>query len=929
MNYTGNKKLRYAEGGIIMKLSWEEIRKRAYKFSHEWKDETNESAEAKTFWDQFFQVYGMDRRRMANFERFAKRNNGGHGFIDLLWKGVLLIEHKTRGKSLDKAFTQAVDYLPTLRDEELPRYLIISDFDKIRLYDLEAEDQKNYREITLEQLPKNVELFHFIADNKERTTQEQDPVNMKGARKMAELHDKLKDAGYDGHNLEIYLVRLLFNLFADNTNIFNEQQFHNLILNESQEDGKYLGNTLSELFQVLNTAQEKRQRTLDENLRSFPYINGKLFEEPIPIASFDKEMRDLLIDGSSLNWGAISPAIFGTLFQNVMEEKDRRNLGAHYTSEKDILKVIRSLFLDELWKEFDQIKHSKKGLHRFHEKLGQLHFLDPACGCGNFLIVTYRELRMLEIEVIHELVRKDPSNSMTFDISLWAKIDVDQFHGIEIGDFSAQIAKVAMWIIDHQMNERISSEFGEYYVRLPLRKAPNIVHGNALTLDWDKDVVSKDKLNYILGNPPFVGSSNMSDDQKKSLNPILKPVGKAKQMDFVTGWFIKATDFIQGTKMRVGFVATNSIVQGIQAITTWKYLFNNKGIDIQFAHQTFAWQSEARGKANVYCVIIGFMHGEGVNKRLYTYGDIKGDPTEEKIKNINHYLLDAPSVIVDKRSKPLCDVQSMGYGSKPTDDGNYLFTAVEKDDFIQKEPNSARYFKRWIGANEVIYGKERFCLYVKDIPIHELKNMRHVLSCIDKVKEFRKRSTKKQTQEFSNYPKKLGEDRVVEGEVLVIPSVSSEKRHYIPIGYYKDVIVSNLAFQLQNATPYIFGMLNSTMHMAWMRTVSGKHEGRYRYSNTLVYNTFPFPEPTDKQTNEIEKCANAILDARKPYLDEGSTLADLYNILTMPDDLRKAHDKLDNAIDRAYGFKKKNRTDGERVAFLMERYLELVEGDKT
>lgn len=893
-------------------LSWNEIRARAISFTKEWADETSENAEAKSFWDSFFNVFGISRRRVATFEQKVKTLDG-NGFIDLLWKGVLLVEHKSRGRDLEKAYAQAKDYFPGLKEAELPKYILVSDFENFALYDLETGSKKTF---TIHQFSQNIELFGFIAGYQKQEIKEQDPVNIEAAEKMGKLHDKLKDIGYTGNNLEVYLVRLLFCLFADDTGIFEKNLFRDYIEHETKEDGRDLALHIENIFGVLNTPFENRFKNIDETLNKFPYVNGGLFAKQLPIASFDKEMKDLLIECSALDWGRISPAVFGSLFQSVMNAEQRRTLGAHYTSEENILKVIKSLFIDDLWKEFNSVKHTRKKLVEFHQKLGKLKFLDPACGCGNFLIIAYRELRLLEIEIL----RQQLEGQMVLEIDEFVWIDVDQFYGIEIDEFAAQIAQVALWLIDHQMNMIVSNEFGQYFVRLPLKKHANIVHGNSLNINWH-EVVPNTELNYILGNPPFVGSSIMTNEQKADLKPIIEGIKNSGSLDYVTGWYIKAAEYIQRTNIKVGLVSTNSIVQGDQALVLWKYLFYTKRMHIHFAHQTFKWTNEARGKAAVYCIIIGFSEILDLPKTLYTYADISGPSTVSSVKNINQYLLNAPIVFIEKRSKPISNVPPMLKGSSPTDGKNYLFTAKEKEEFILQEPLSEKYMRPWVGSTELINNTKRYCLYLKDCPPSEIRKMPYVLKKIEAVKEMRLASKKEATRKWADAPTRFAEDRVTDGDILIIPRVSSENRKYIPIGFFeKPTVCSDAAFQLVDATPYLFGILNSAMHMAWTRTVAGRLKSDYRYSNTIVYNNFIFPEPNDKEKKAIEKQALNILDIRANYLKTGDSLADLYDPISMPLDLLKAHQKLDKLVDKCYG--KTFKTDEERVAYLFELYVE-------
>lgn len=896
-------------------LSWNEIRTRAIKFSKEWESETSEHAEAKSFWDSFFNVFGISRRRVATFEKSVKKAGGEQGFVDLFWKGILLVEHKSKGKDLEKAYTQAKDYFPGLKEAELPKYILVSDFENFVLYDLDDGGERRFK---LSQFPQNIELFGFIAGYQKQEIKEQDPVNIHAAEKMGELHDKLKEIGYTGYDLEVFLVRLLFCLFADDTGIFEKNLFRDYIEEETREDGHDLGFYLAGLFETLNTPIENRAKNINETLDKFPYINGGLFAERLSIATFDYEMRELLLESASLDWGRISPAVFGSLFQSVMDVEQRRTLGAHYTSEENILKVIKPLFLDNLWDEFEKIQNTKtkkeERLEKFHNKLASLRFLDPACGCGNFLIISYREIRLLELAVIREQLR----GQMTLDIDLWVKVDVDQFYGIEIDEFASQIAQVALWLIDHQMNMKVSNEFGEYFVRLPLRKQPQIVHGNALLLDWES-IVSSKELDYILGNPPFVGSSLMSKEQKEDLKKVTTVIPKAGSLDFVTGWYIKSAEYIRGTEIKVGLVSTNSVVQGEQAILLWKYLMHQKDIEVYFAHQTFRWNNEAKGKAAVYCVIIGFSTMRGLTKTLFSYPNIKGDPISKQVNMINQYLLEAPSVFIEKRRNPISDVPPMIKGSQPTDGGNFLFQEEEMREFIVKEPLSEKYFRPWIGSQELVNSYQRYCLYLANCPPQELRKMPYVREKIEAVREMRLKSKKEATQKWADFPTRLTEDRTTNEDILIVPRVTSENRRFVPIGYFEyPTICSDSAFQLVNADNYLFGILNSSMHMAWMRTVGGRLKGDYRYSNTLVYNNFVFPEPTEKQKNDIKKQAQKVLDIRNKYLN--STLADLYDLLATPPDLLKAHRDLDKAVEKAYG--RSFKTDEERLAFLFEKYQE-------
>ncbi|HEY4487310.1 MAG TPA: DNA methyltransferase, partial [Candidatus Paceibacterota bacterium] len=611
-----------------MRLSWNEIRARAAHFAREWKEAHYEKGESQTFYNEFFEVFGVTRRRVASFEEPVKRLGAQRGFIDLFWKGVLLVEQKSAGRNLTRAKQQALDYFPGLKEYELPRYILVSDFQTFELHDLE-EGGLPVR-FPLHEFPKHVENFSFILGVQKRTFRDQDPVNIEASELMGKLHDALKASGYEGHDLERFLVRLLFCLFADDTGIFEPRDiFQSLIAERTRPDGSDTGLWISQLFEVLNTPREKRQRGLDEDLAEFPYVNGDLFREHLKLPSFDSKMRQLLIEACEFSWDAISPAIFGSLFQSVMNKKERRAQGAHYTTEKNILKVIEPLFLDDLREEFQRLVRRRdsgrrKALEAFHQRLATMRFLDPACGCGNFLIISYRELRTLEIEVLKAL-RKD--TQLKLDVAHLCQINVDQFYGIELGEFPVRIAEVALWMMDHIMNNQLSLEFGESYARIPITKSPHIHHDDALEIDW-ANVLPPSECSYVLGNPPFGGAKYQSNNQRAQVRRIAQLGGSGGTLDYVTAWFLKAGDYLHNSQARIGFVATNSITQGEQVAQLWPILLDRYSLEIFFAHRTFAWGSDARGMAHVHVVIIGLARRdqEPPRKRLFSYNNINGDP---------------------------------------------------------------------------------------------------------------------------------------------------------------------------------------------------------------------------------------------------------------------------------------------------------------
>lgn len=919
-----------------MPLSWNEIKDRALTFSREWIDESSEDAEAKSFWDGFFNIFGVSRRRVANFEKKVKKLDGKDGYIDLLWKGVLLVEHKSLGKSLDRAHKQARDYFHGLTDAELPKYLLVSDFAHFRLYDLDAEGDA-YFEFPLKDLHKHVRRFGFIAGYQARIFKEEDPVNVQAAERMGKLHDALKAAGYEGHPLEVLLVRLLFCLFAEDTGIFPRAAFHEFISQRTAPDGGDLGLWLGQLFQTLDTPLERRQRTLDAQLVELPYVNGKLFAEQLPLAAFDAKMRGLLLEASGLDWSRISPAIFGSMFQSVMDANARRNLGAHYTSEKNILKLIGPLFLDELKAELERVGHHEGRLRAYHAKLAGLRFLDPACGCGNFLVIAYRELRELELEVLRRL-HPEGTSSRALWVTEEVQVDVDQFYGIEIEEFPAQIAQVALWLMDHQMNLLVSEAFGNYFARLPLKKSPAIVHDNALRLDWNT-VAPREQLSYVLGNPPFVGKQLQSVAQKADMARVFAGVRGAGVLDFVSAWYVVAANYIHGSSIRCAFVSTNSITQGEQVGVLWGELYRF-GLHIQFAHRTFTWRSEARGTAAVHCVIIGFGCEANKPARLFDYEHPKADPHELRAENINAYLVDAPNVTLPNRRSPVCAVSPIVFGNMPNDGGNLLLPDSEKQRLLMHEPLAAKWIRPFLGAEEFINGLKRWCLWLEGIAPSELRALPEVGRRVAAVKAQREASDRETTRELAAFPTLFGEVRQPRGTYVLVPRHSSESRAFIPLGFVgPEVICGDSNLLLPDASVYEFGVLQSTMHMAWVRNVCGRIKSDYRYSAGIVYNNFPWPELSSASTADgagnkhraaIEAAAQAVLDARAQF--PSATLADLYNPLTMPPVLVKAHQQLDRAVDAAYTAAEraaarkapKLTTDAERVAFLFERYQHLT-----
>ncbi|MDX2104483.1 MAG: DNA methyltransferase [Alphaproteobacteria bacterium] len=915
-----------------MRLSWNEIRLRAASFAREWAGKGYEKGQTQLFYQEFFNIFGVPVRRVASFEEPVKKLGDRRGFIDLYWKGVLLVEQKSAGQNLMKAKSQALDYFPGLKDADLPRYILLSNFQSFELYDLEEDDSAFF---FLSDLPKHVEKFGFIIGVQKRSFKDQDPVNITASELMASLHDALEEAGYVGHDLEQFLVRIVFCLFADDTGIFEPRGiFYDLIESRTSLDGSDLGAWLSMLFQVLDTTENKRAKTLDADLARFPYINGDLFRSQLQIPSFNTEMRTRLLTACQFDWSGISPAIFGSLFQSVMDRTERRAQGAHYTTEKNILKVIEPLFLTSLRAEFERLKARKDSrrrieLQEFHKRLSTLRFFDPACGCGNFLIIAYRELRTLEIDLIRELrAYRTGESQIELDAADLSLLNVDQFYGIELGEFPARIAETALWMMDHIMNNRLSLEFGQNFVRIPLKQSPHIVHGDALEIDWTT-ILPPDKCTFILGNPPFAGAKYQSEVQRAQVRRIAALGKTGGTLDYVTAWFIKAGEYVRGHATAIGFVSTNSITQGEQVAQLWPVLFNRCKLEITFAHRTFAWGSDARGKAHVHVVIIGLTAQASAKgeRLLFSYNDINGEPHVSTHAALSPYLFDAgaladPHVVVRETPKPLNGLPRLIIGSKPIDGGHYIFSGQERDRFLAVEPGAELFMRPFIGSQEFLNGGDRWILALHDAPPSTLNSLRRVKERIAQVREFRLNSNSKPTQDLANTPTLYHVNVIPTKPFLVVPKVSSERRSYIPIGWLNPpTIPSDLVFVLNNATKPLFALLTSAMHMAWLRCISGRLESRYRYAIGLVYNTFPVPPVPEADLATLEPLAEAVLEAREAH--PGATLAALYDPDSMPAGLRRAHQKLDRAVDRLYR-KQGFDSDRERVEHLFALYEKMT-----
>ena len=920
-----------------MRLSWNEIRARAAAFARKWKDAGYEKGETQTFYNEFFEIFGVRRESVARYEERVRRLDDSTGYIDLFWPGQLIVEQKSAGRDLRAAYEQAGGYFDALPEHEKPRWILVCDFQSFELHDMLERDVDAF---PLDELPGVVEKFGFILGFQKQPV-DQDPASIEAAQLLGGLRDSLDAAGYARPDLDVFLVRLAFCLFADDTGVFEPRDLLMEFLEErTREDGLDLGPLLAHVFQVLDTPVEDRQNTLDEDLARFPHVNGDLFAGPIRIASFDREMREQLLAACRFDWSAVSPAIFGSLFQSVMDPEERRKLGAHYTTEENILKVIQPLLLDDLWAEFEHLKGLRRGkaqrLKTFQQRLGRLRFLDPACGCGNFLVIAYRELRRLEIEVIREMFEGDRDESgrthfRGLDVRGLSLLDVDQFYGIEIESFPARIAEVALWMMDHLMNNELSREFGQAFARIPLERSPHILCADALEMDWEELLPAKE-CSFVLGNPPFGGAKYQTPSRRAQVKRIAALGQSGGTLDYVSAWFLMAGEYLGRVEPpqeppRIGFVATNSITQGEQAGQLWPLLFRRHGLEIAFAHRTFAWGSDAPGAAHVHVVILGLDARERVPKRkwLFSCDDPKGEPERSGHRALSPYLFAAgrladPHLTVREESRPINGMPRLVTGTQPLERGHLTFSSRTKDEFLAVEPGATPYFRPFPGAREFLQGKERWILHTAPIGPRQLRAMPAVRARLAAVRRFRARSRRATTRNLAGFPGSYGVTVVPEAPFLVIPQVSSERREWIPIGWLgPPTIPSEKLRVLLEASLADFALLTSAMHMAWMRTVTGRLESRYMYSVGVVYNTFP-PPPAGADRSRLEPLAQAVLDARSVFPD--ATLADLYDRDTMPPSLRKAHQKLDRAVDRLYR-PRAFRSERERVEHLFGLYERL------
>lgn len=898
---------------------------------------------AQQFWSELFACFGVNASRMDLFEQDARRGStGGSGYIDLFWPGVVIGEAKSLGVDLEVAHIQARDYLAggTVKDFELPRYIICSNFEQIRLSKLGDPDNRFDISFPLAEITDHLDQLRFLAGYESISKEEEEEASIQASRLMADLFtamagDEVDEAVGDEaptdpeeedqriQQTSMYLTRLLFLLFGDDAGLWEQDLFYRFVL--EQTNAENLGPQLNSLFEVLNTPENRRSR-LPEHLAKFPYVNGSIFADSMRTEYFDPEMRDALLNACRFHWSHISPAVFGSMFQLVKSKEARRNDGEHYTSEKNILKTIEPLFLDELRAEADRLISAKstpvKKLREFRDSLADMIFVDPACGAGNFLVVAYRELRTIETQVIVEIRRREGQTGMALDASWEQKLSIGQFYGFELNWWPAKIAETAMFLVDHQANRELAEAIGAAPDRLPITITAHIIHGNALHLDWKETLPEVNGVTYVFGNPPFIGQYTKTQEQTADMKAVW---GKNYDgyLDYVTTWHAKTLQLLEHRRGMFAFVTTNSIVQGQPVPALFGPIFD-VGWRIRFAHRTFSWDSEAPGKAAVHCVIVGFDRQSEPRPRLWDYPDVKSEPVLIPVERaVNAYLIDGPNVLVTKRAKVLSpELGKVVYGSKPVDGGN-LTVEPEYYDEVASDPVAAKYLRPYRGAREFLHGLDRWCLWLEDIDPVELSQSRVLKSRVAAVREFRLGSKKKATQELSAVPYLFAERRQPEVPYLCIPSVVSETRKFfVAARYDASVISSNLVFNTPDEDGLQFSLISSSMFITWQRSVGGRMKSDLRFANTLTWNTFPVPDLEDSSREKIIKVGKKVLEARE--LRPERSLAGHYNPLAMDPALVKAHDVLDREVDKAFGAPRKLTTERQRQELLFASYARMT-----
>jgi type I restriction-modification system DNA methylase subunit len=873
-------------------------RNAAAAFADKWKSYTDEKQYAESFWREFFMTLcGVEDEQIAGIEyqkRVKSTISGNQEYIDVYWKNVVLIEHKTAGLNLDKAELQARGYWLSLPPGYRPKTIIVSDFLNFRLIDVALN---RVHDFPLSKLPENIHRFEaIISGNRTRISEEEITVDQEAARLMANLYLELEAHDFEGHETSIFLIRILFLLFGDDTGMWEKNTFLKLVMG-TKEDGTDIGPKLDTLFEILNTSVEKRPRDLGDEFKLFPYVNGGIFAEEISVIEFNKKMRVALVDVANYNWTTINPTIFGALFQMIKSKEARAELGEHYTSEENINKIVYPLFLDELQQRLADSWDSKKELKKLRLDLAKIKIFDPACGGGNFLVVSYKHLRQLELELTVRLQNLEGKESdIGLDGALALSINLNQFYGIEIEEWPSQIARVALFLTDHQENRKLERVTGETPSRFPIRESANILNANSLTTDWS-DVLDIDEFTYILGNPPFIGARLQTDSQKNESLEIWKNIDKAGNLDYVANWFLKAARSISGKKSKAAFVSTNSISQGEQPPIMWPAIFDC-GVHINFAHRTFSWSNDSAGQAIVHVVIVGISSTSIASSYpLWTYESVKSEPTETAAKNINPYLVDAPNVIISSRRTPLRKgTQPLLYGSQPNDGGAISDISADEAASIRKSDKiAAKYLKRVVGARELLHAEERWCLWLTEAPPTEIRQSKVLSERVGEVKRTRESSDRKATRELATTPHLFGFISHPKGNYLAIPLHSSEERKYVPIAFFdENTVCTNAVSIIPDASLVTFGLMCSSAFNIWNKGVSGRIKNDTRISGGITYNNFPFPLLTKEQISILEKSSVGILEAREKY--EGNSLADLYSGISMPKDLKVAHQNLDSLV---------------------------------
>ncbi|MES1966201.1 N-6 DNA methylase [Psychrobacter sp. AH5] len=930
-----------------MSLDYQHIREQLHRIIHDYKDaEGYERGQSQNFWTQIFNAYGVSGQVQSKAFEHRLKDDKSQKYVDAFIPKLVMIEQKSRGIDLNKAYNQVSKYYERLSTADKPRYIVLSNFDELWLFDIENPLNIKEYKCPLADLPKNAEWLDFLAPNAAMAEiVEENPINRQATEMVAKLHQAFISDGVNADELALFLTRLIFCFFADDTGIFGQKNLlDGLLTNEARNDGSNLNEVFTTLFDTLNT--KDRSSRLPESYAAFAYINGDLFSQSIRIPYFDENLYNLVVQCNNLDWSEISPAIFGSMFQSVLDIDDtadsddkRREFGAHYTSEKNILKVINSLFLQELRDEFSKCAKDKPRAIKLYEKLPTLKFFDPACGCGNFLIIAYRELRLLENQLIAQIYGDQRG---LLDISSMCQVTVEQFYGIEIEPHAAHIARVAMWITDHQLNQATAERFGTTRPTTPIVYSPHITEGNALQIDWE-DVLAANECDFVMGNPPFIGYTYQSKEQKADLAHVASSVKKHKSLDYVAGWYIKAMHYMQSVtkpkhQIETAFVSTNSIVQGEHVAILWQYLLKDCEGHINFAHHTFKWTNEGKGVAAVHCIIVGYGTNERKEKTIFSYSDIAGEPKPNKAKTINGYLIDGELIFFDRAKKQVSNELEMSRGNQPTDGGNLLLSDDEFKELIEIEPTAKKYIKRYMMGNEFLNNIKRWCLWFDDCdPLQlnkDLEKMPLVRQRIENVKNTRLLSSKAATVKKADTPHLFDERRYVDEPYIGLPRVSSENRKFIPIGFLDGEVAGDKLYVLLGGRLYHFGVLSSSMHNAFMRLTAGRMKSDYSYSNTIVYNNFPYPfmaEDDDRKSieakSDIAKVAQGVLDARKHYQEvseNAPTLAKLYNTYMIDPypELTKAHNALDKAVDKAYGYKGKG-DDASRVEFLLKRIADI------